>query len=156
MKVDADKFSSLVPRSWNPVIQSHFDALRPQFESKGKLVKHWYQPIAMSIRDIFDQADLSKHYEEAYSPLSAIEHSDINTFFAMTQQMEGGGNHRQLAVQSDLFVPHYLRNAFQYFGDIFRICNKTIPLTDGLQLEQTIKAGLAFHKADMQKRGMTP
>ena len=65
-------------------------------------------------------------------------------------------NERKLAIQSDLFVPHYLRNAFQYFADIFRTCNKTVAFTDEKQLEQTVTAGMKFYDSDMRARGISP
>jgi hypothetical protein len=58
--------------------------------------------VARSIRDIFDQTELTQQYEEGYSPLSSIEHSDINAFFAMTAQMDKDGTERRLEIQSDL------------------------------------------------------
>jgi hypothetical protein len=100
--------------------------------------------------------ELAKQYEEAYSPLSSIEHSDINAFFAMTATMERVGTERRIEIQSDLFVPHYLRNAFQYFAEIFRICNKTITLVGEKELEKTVSEGIKFYADDMLKRGMSP
>jgi len=128
LKMDADKFPDLIPKAWLPAIQKHYDAVKSEFEyvgkdNKSKFAKQWYQPEAQSIWDLFAQVELTKQYEEAYSTLSAIEHSDINAFFAMTATMEREGTERRIEIQSDLFVPHYLRNVFQYFAEIFRICN---------------------------------
>jgi hypothetical protein len=87
---------------------------------------------------------------------SCLKHSDINAFFAMTATMELEGTERHIEIQSDLFIPHYLRNAFQYFAEIFRVCNKTIALADSKQLEEVVSAGIKFYAEDMTKRGMTP
>ena len=80
----------------------------------------------------------------------------MNAFFAMTAKMDKDGDERQLEIQSDLFVPHYLRNAFQYFAEIFRICNKTVPLADSAKLEEIIEAGMKLYADDMKTRGMVP
>jgi hypothetical protein len=61
---------------------------------------------------------------------------------------------RQLAIQSDLFLPHYLRNAFQYFADIFGMCNKTLPYVEAGRLQAVVASGLAFYKADMEAKGI--
>jgi hypothetical protein len=50
--------------------------------------------------------------------------------------------------------PSYLRNAFQYFGDIFTICNATIALTDGNKLKEIVAQGKAFHEGDMRAKGI--
>jgi hypothetical protein len=49
-----------------------------------------------------------------------------------------------------------LRNSFQYFGDIFRICNKTNHLADASELDQIITKGKEFYEADMRSRGLPP
>jgi hypothetical protein len=108
LKADAEKFPGRVPRSRLPTIQKHLNAVRSQFEYKDKknqlkFAKHWYQPEAQSIRDLFEQVHLEKHYEELYGPLSSIEHSDINAFFAMTVEMDKDGDEKRLEIQSDLF-----------------------------------------------------
>jgi hypothetical protein len=161
LKMDAEKFPDRVPKAWVPTIQSHYDAVKSEFEYVGKdnerkFAKQWHQPEAQSRGEIFGQVDLTKQYEEAYSPLSAIEHSDINAFFAMTATMEKEGEERRIEIQSDVFVPHYLRNAFQYFAEVFRICNKTITLTDNKKMEEIVEGGIQFYADDMKKRGMVP
>jgi hypothetical protein len=159
LKADAERFPDRVPRSWIPTIQKHFEAVKSQFEyrdkkNRPKFAKHWYEPEAPSIQDLFKQVDLTKHYEEAYRPLSSIEHSDINAFFAMTAEIDKSSDERRLEIQSDVFVPHYLRNAFQYFAEIFGICNKTIPLADSAKLKEITQAGIGFYADDMKRRGM--
>ena len=161
LKLDAEKSPDRVPPSWLPTIQRHFAAAKSQFEymdkkNKLKFSEQWYQPEAHSIRDLFKQVDLTKQYDEAYSPLSSIEHSDINSFFAMTATMDKSSDEKRLEIQSDLFVPRYLQNAFQYFADIFRTCVKTIPLADAAKLELIIEAGTRFYADDMKTRGMVP
>jgi len=161
LKADTERFSDRIPPSWLPTIQQRFDTVRSQFEytdkkSRRRIVQHWYQPEAPSIRDLFEQVDLKKQYEEAYVPLSSIEHSDINAFRAMTSNMDKAGDERRLEIQSDFFVPRYLRNAFQYFADIFRTCNNTLPFADSVKLEEIVEAGIAFYANDMKKSGMAP
>lgn len=161
LKRDSEKFPGKFPQSWIPEVEKHFQKVKKDFEyltakNKLKMAEQWYQPDANNIRELFEQVDLKNHYEEAYGPLSSIEHSDINAFFAMYRQIEKNRSEKRLEIQSDLFVPHYLRNAFQYFGDVFRICNKTIPLTDGAKLEEVISAGMTFYADDMKTRGMEP
>ena len=161
LKRDSEKFADTMPPSWFPTIQRNFDLVRSQFEYKDKkkqrkLAEQWYQPDARSIRDLFEQVDMKKQYDEAYGPLSSIEHSDINAFFAMIPRAGNAAGEKRLEIQNDLFVPHYLRNGFQYFADIFRICNKTVALTDGNKLEEIIQAGMQFYADDMRRRGMSP
>jgi len=148
-----------IPASWIADIDRHYAVIKSQFEYKDKkgqtrMAKQWYEPEAHSIFDLFKEVRLERQYEEGYKPLSGIEHSDPMAFFAMVGQGERKGNERKLEVQSDLFVPHYLRNAFQYFADIFRICNKTIALVDGKKLEEVVSAGMKFHEQDMRVRGI--
>ena len=150
-----------IPAEWVTDVRKHYDAVRPQFEYKDKkgrvrMAKQWYEPEAHTILDIFKEVDLEKQYEEGYRPLSGVEHSDALAFFSMIAEAERKENERKLAIQSDLFVPHYLRNAFQYFADIFRTCNKTVAFTDEKQLEQTVTAGMKFYDSDMRARGISP
>lgn len=161
LKNDAENSPGRVPPAWIPTIQKGYDRVKTQFEyqnTKGhtKVAKQWYQPEARTIRELFEQVGMKDHYEEAYGPLSAIEHSDINAFFAMTRGIDKTSDERPLEIQNDLMVPHYLRNAFQYFADIFRICNATNPLADKAKLEEIIETGLQFYAEDMMKRGMHP
>ena len=159
MHRQAEQFREAIRPAWVADIQNHFNAVRSQFEYKDgkgqtKFAKHWYEPEAHSIRDLFKEVGLEKDYEEGYRPLSANEHSDVMAFFAMVAEAENKTGERKLEVQSDLFLPHYLRNAFQYFADIFRICNKAIALADNKKLEDIVTAGITFYKADMQAKGI--
>lgn len=161
MYSDANQFKNRFPAQWIPVIRTHYDRAKSQFEykdAKGKvrMAEKWYEPDARTIRDLFVQVGLEKHYEEAYRPLSGVEHSDCTAYFAMVAEAERSVGEKRLEVQSDLFVPHYLRNAFQYFGEIFRICNKTNPLADTTKLEEIIGVGIKFFENDMKSRGMAP
>ena len=74
----------------------------------------------------------------------------------MLMSMEKTEGHRRLEIQSDISVPHYLRNSFQYFGEIFRICNLTNPLDDSSKLDQIVTSGKTFYEADMQSRDLSP
>jgi hypothetical protein len=159
MHLDAQRLNGIVPPELVPFIQQKYDRVKTQFEyvdKKGKLKRatKWYEPEASNIRDLFVQVGLEKQYEEGYRPLSGVEHSDSTAFFAMVRGMDQTGTERRLEVQSDLFVPHYLRNAFQYFGDIFELCNRTIPLADDAELKAILAAGKAFYKADMEASGI--
>ena len=161
MHRQAKQFQDCVPAAWVSDIEKHFEAVRSQFEykdpkDKTKFARHWYEPEAHSIYDLFKEVGLEKQYEEGYKPLSGVEHSDAMAFFAMIAGAEKKGDERKLEIQSDLFVPHYLRNAFQYFADIFGICNKTIHLADYKEFEETVSSGINFYKSDMLARGIPP
>jgi hypothetical protein len=97
---------------------------------------------------------VKKHYEQGYAPLSGIEHSDTTAYFGMLVTMGKAGEKGRLEVHSDLFVPHYLRNAFQYFAEIFRIVNGALPFADAKQPEEIVAAGIDFYKADMKAKGI--
>ena len=161
MQSDAQNFKDRVPPAWIPVIQSHYDRVKGQFEyqdAKGKtrMPAQWYQPEVQTLRDMFAEVGLEKHYEEAYKPLSGIEHSDATSYLPMLMSMERREGERRLEIQSDLNVPNYLRNAFQYFADIFRLCNQTNRVADDSKLQQIISDGVDFYKTDMQSRGISP
>ena len=158
---DAGKFLNIVTAENMAEIQRHYDRVKPLFEyklksGKTKMPDHWYQPEVHTILGMFKEADLEKQYEEGYRPLSGVEHSDCMSYFAMLRDAERSDAKSKLAVQSDLFVPHYLRNAFQYFADIFRICNQTMALAESEKFEEIVATGIAFYKSDMQARGMQP
>ena len=95
---------------------------------------------------------LEKQYEEGYRSLLGVEHSDALAYFAMVAEAERKENERKLEIQSDLFVPHYLRNDFQYFAAT-DTGNRTIAFADATQLEQIVSEGMKFYKADMGARG---
>jgi len=157
----AEKDPTIFPPHWLPVIENKFAAVKSAFEHKDakgkvKIVKHWYQPEANGLIDLFRQVDLEKHYDEAYRPLSGTEHSDVMAYFAMFANAKKTNGETQLEIQSDSFACTYLRNGFQYFGDIFVICNKTMALADPAKLEEIINAGIEFYRADMQAKGIKP
>lgn len=161
MKADAECFRDRMPTHWIPMIQTHYDRVKSQFEyqdAKGKtrMPTHWYQPDVKTLKEMFIEVGLEKHYEEAYKPLSGIEHSDATAYLPMLISMEQKEGERRLEVQSDLNVPHYLRNAFQYFGEILKLCNEANHLADDSQLQRIISDGIEFYKADMQSRGISP
>jgi hypothetical protein len=161
MRTDAERFKDRFPAAWIPTIQGHYNRVKREFEckdAKGKirLAKRWYEPEARTIQDLFVQVGLETQYEEAYRTLSAVEHSDCIAYFAMVAESEKGTDESRLEVHSDLFVPPYLRNAFQYFGDIFSICNRTNPLADATTLKEIITTGIKFYETDMRARGMKP
>ena len=161
MHVSAQQFKDRIPSQWMPVIQKQYNRVKHQFEFKGangrtRLAKKWYEPEARTIYDLFVQVGMKKHYEEGYAPLSGIEHSDTAAFFGMLAPMGKAGDERRLEVHSDLFVPHYLRNAFQYFVDIFRIANQSLPLADSKKFEEIVAVGIDFYRADMEARGIPP
>ncbi len=161
MNREAEQAQGAIPSEWIADILKNYRANKPLFEHKDKrgrtkIAKHWYEPEAQSIYDLFKQVNLEKQYQEAYRPLSGVEHSDALAFFAMVVNAERKENERRLEIQSDLFVPHYLRNAFQYFADIFRTCNKTIAFADAAQLEQIVDDGMKFYEADMRGKGISP
>lgn len=149
-----------LPPSWAPVIEKRYAQVRSQFEYKNKkgcvrLVDHWYQPEANTIRSIFEQVELEKQYEEGYKILSGVEHSDVTACLAMFAGAEIAGQERKLAVHSELFLRPYLRNAFQFFADIFGICNMTLHIADDTRLRELVSEGFTFYRADMQGRGIS-
>jgi Family of unknown function (DUF5677) len=161
MNREVAQFQGEVPPAWLADIQKHYEEVRRLFERKQKrgrtvLVKQWYQPEAQTIVDLFKEVGLEKHYEDAYRALSGVEHSDALAYFAMMAGAERTENERKLGVQDDRFVPHYLRNGFQYFGDIFRTCNRTIALVDATQLDEMVKEGMEFYAANMRAHGVSP
>lgn len=161
MNREAEQSQGKKPAAWVADIRKHYQTRKPLFEHKDKqgrtrMAKHWYEPEAHSIRDLFKEVGLEQQYEEGYRPLSGVEHSDALAFFALVAGAERKEDERKLEIQSDLFVPHYLRDGFQYFADIFRTCNKTIALADATQLERTVKEGMKFYETDMRSRGIAP
>lgn len=157
---DAQRFKDRIPPEWIPMIQNRFDRVKHQFEYKGskgktKMAEHWYQPEVQNLREMFVEVGLEKHYDEAYKPLSGIEHSDATSYLPMLMSAEQREGERRLEIQSDLNVPHYLRNAFQYFAEILRLCNHTNQVADDSQFEQIISEGMKFYQADMESRGIS-
>ncbi len=162
MQSEAQKFGNRVPPQAASMIRSHYDRAKKEFEyqnGKGKtrMPAQWYQPEVQTLRDMFTEVDLGKHYEEAYKPLSGIEHSDATAYLPMLMSMEQPSRDKiRLEVVSDLNVPDYLRNAFQYFGEIFKVCNEGNRLADRARLQQILLEGIEFYKAEMQSRGISP
>ncbi len=162
MQSDAEMFGHRVPPEVLPMIQSHYDRAKKHFEyqdGKGntKMPSQWYQSEVNTLRDMFTEVDLEKHYAEAYRPLSGVEHSDATAYVPMLMSMEQTNqDEMRLEILNDMNVPDYLRNAFQYFGEIFKLCNEGNRLADGSQLQQIIADGIEFYKADMQSRGISP
>jgi hypothetical protein len=159
MHREAEESQGLLPAAHVAEIQTRYNAVKSLFEyadAKGhsRIAKQWYMPDVNSIFDMFKEVGMENHYNEGYKPLSGLEHSDAMAYFAMVGASERSADSRQLAIQSDLFIPPYLRNAFQYFGDIFKICNQTIALADGKELGQIIAEGMNFYEADMRSKGI--
>ena len=158
---DAAMFGDVISPEAIADIESRYSRVKAQFEfqdknGKTKMAKHWYEPELHSIFDMFKEVGLEKQYNEGYKPLSGIEHSDCMSYYPMLRDAERTNGRTRLAVQSDLFVPHYLRNGFQYFADVFRICNRTMALADSAAFEEIVAAGIEFYKSDMLSRGMQP
>lgn len=162
MHADGQRFTDRVPPELLSYLQNHYDRAKKKFEfqdGKGntKMPAQWYQPEVNTLRDMFTEVGLEKHYEEAYKPLSGIEHSDATAYLPMLMGMEKPEkDHIRFEILNDANVPHYLRNAFQYFGDIFKLCNEGNRLADGANLQKILLDGIAFYKADMQSRGISP
>jgi hypothetical protein len=161
MKLHAQQSPSNFPPAWVDDIERHFDRIKHLFEytdssGKTRLARQWYQPEANTIRDLFVHTDLEKQYDEGYRILSGIEHSDATAYFGMIAGSDKGGGERQLNIHSDLSVPSYLRNGFQYFAEIFSICNRTNPLADATMLQQILEDGKKFYAADMLAGGLVP
>ncbi len=159
MYTAAEQFKDRIPPEWMPIIQKHYEEAKRRFEYKDargrtRLAKKWYEPDAHTIYDLFVQVDLERHYHEGYRPLSGIEHSDATAYFAMIALMEKAADERRLEVHSDLFLPHYLRNSFQYFAEVFRICNQVLGVAESKKFEEIAAAGIKFHKTDMKAKGI--
>jgi hypothetical protein len=155
----SEEFKGILQEAHLTEIQAKYDAVKPLFEytdknGDTKMPKFWYAPEANAIFDMFKEVGLEKQYNEGYRSLSGVEHSDAMAYYAMVGDAERSENRRKLAIQSDLFIPSYLRNAFQYFGDIFTICNATIALTDGNKLKEIVAQGKAFYEGDMRAKGI--
>jgi len=143
-----DKFSPAQIAS----IQARFDIEKTQFEftnKKGKLVlpKTWYQPEAMTIFDLFQQAGIEHIYQNAYRPLSATEHSDVMAYLPMFANAKMADGETKLEIQSDANVAKYLQAAFISFGDILRTCDATVPLAEGNELRDIVIAGTEFYRS---------
>jgi hypothetical protein len=156
---EAQEYNGIVSAAHLAEIETNYNAVKSLFEYKDtrgsiRMPKFWYAPEANTIFDMFKEVGLEKQYTEGYRPLSGMEHSDAMAFYAMVGDSERSENSRKLAIQSDLFIPAYLRNAFQYFGDIFTICNATIALADGKQLAEVMAQGKTFYAGDMQATGI--
>jgi hypothetical protein len=159
MHREAEASPGLIPAAHVSEVQTKYNAVKSLFEyadAKGqsRVAKQWYMPDVNSIFDMFKDVDMANHYNEGYKPLSGLEHSDAMAYYAMVGESERAADSRELAIQSDLFIPPYLRNAFQYFGNIFTICNKTVALADGKELGQIIDEGMNFYASDMRSKGM--
>jgi hypothetical protein len=113
-------------------------------------------PDVNSIFDMFKEVGMESHYNEGYKPPFGLEHSDEMAYFAMVGDSEQSEGDRELAIQSDLLIPVYLRNAFQYFGNIFRMCNKTIALADGKELGLIVDEGMNFYASELRSKKECP
>jgi hypothetical protein len=159
MHREAEESQGLFPADHLNEIQTRYNTIKPLFEytdAKGqsRIAKHWYIPEVNSIFDMFKEVGMENHYNKGYKPLSGLEHSDAMAYFAMVGDSERSANSRELAIQSDLFIPPYLRNAFQYFGNVFKICNEIMALADDKELGQIITEGMNFYEADMRAKHM--
>lgn len=121
----------------------------PDKEGKPKIRKKWHEPEAAMISDMADQVQLGSHYERLYKPLSSIEHSDALAYFAMVSQMETKDGGPSLALHSDLFVPAYVRNAFQCFADILRMWNSTHGAFEPAKLDEIVNPAMEFFKKEV-------
>ncbi len=118
---------------------------------KMKMPDNWYKPDVNSIYDMAGEVELASHYDGLYRPLSSIEHSDALAYFAMIAALEKSGEGSRLNLHSDIFAPVYVRNAFQYFADIFQRWNKKSKVVDDKQLSQFVEGAITFFAADFEK-----
>jgi len=119
-------------------------------DGKRKMRRKWYEPEARSLEDMASQVELQNQYDGLYRPLSSIEHSDAVAYFGMISEMETKSEGSALSLHSDMFVPAYLRNAFQYFAEIFNRWNRTFRGVDEQDLTRVIDGGMSFFKQEMQ------
>ncbi len=64
MHLDAEGLKDKVPSSWITTIGERYDAVKAQFEYKDakgrtRMAKHWHEPEATNIRDLFVQVGLA-------------------------------------------------------------------------------------------------
>lgn len=114
-----------------------------------KMAKKWYEPLVDNLEKMAEEVDLKEHYEGLYRPLSSIEHSDALAYFGMISEMEKRGDSKSLAMHSDLFVPVYLRNAFQYFGEILETWDRTVNAVPEPRLTEFLRGGVDFFKKEV-------
>ncbi len=120
-------------------------------EGNTKMRKKWYEPEARSIEQMAEQVEMKSHYDGLYRPLSSIEHSDAAGFFAMVSDMERKNSGPSLGLHSDLFVPAYLRNAFQYFADVFQMWNETHHGADEAKFNEIVQGGMGFFRQEVEQ-----
>lgn len=151
MRKDAERHKDIVPPDWIAQVEKHYESARRIFEYKDgegnvRMARKWHQPEAHTIEDLFKQTDLEEQYEDGYRLLSGVEHSDATAYFPMIVGMEKGADTRSMNVHDDRFVPDYLRNAFQYFADIFRICNGGLGMVAAGTFEELANEGMEFFR----------
>ena len=131
----------------------NYEAHKRFFEYKDdsgvtRMRKKWHEPEAATLEQMADGVGLKDHYEGLYRPLSSIEHSDAVAYFAMVSQTETKDGGPSLALHSDLFVPAYIRNAFQYFAEIFATWNSVHKGVDETKLSGVIQPGMDFFREE--------
>jgi hypothetical protein len=156
LKEKAEKYPGFASKERMKEINANYERVRHHFEwrdSKGKLqtAKTWYQPAANTLRDMFAEVDMEDHYDGAYSPLSSIEHSDAHAFAQMLPGLRTATGTTNLKLHQDVMIPSILRNAFQYFAEIFALCNCAIPLADQDQLNGIRKEGFNFFQMHLSE-----
>jgi len=157
MHSNVHKYKDLIDPQFLEVIEKRYEVARKLFEyddnGKKRFPDKWHQPEANTIREMFEQVDLLQHYDEAYKPLSGIEHSDATAYLPMIVGMEKATGERSLNVHNPAYVPHILRNAFQYFADIFELCNQTLRIVDPAEeFDGLRKAGMTFYAEDVNDK----
>lgn len=156
MHQDLERHSARISPDLAREVLKQYEAHKPLFEytdtqGNRKLAKKWHEPEAQTIEQMAEQVDLKSHYDGLYRPLSSIEHSDALAYFAMVSQAETKDGGPSLAMHSDLFVPAYVRNGFQYFAEIFHLWNKTLKGAEEATLKSIIDEGMKFFKQETEE-----
>lgn len=154
MNEDLGRGATTITPELAAMVREQYENHRRIFEYRDehgqeKTRKKWHEPEAANIFEMAEQVELMPHYEGLYRPLSSIEHSDAVAYFAMVSAAEPKGSGLGLALHSDLFVPAYVRNAFQYFGEILSSWNRMLQGVQEAELKKVIDTGMQFFRKEV-------
>ncbi|MBZ5514027.1 MAG: DUF5677 domain-containing protein [Acidobacteriia bacterium] len=121
-------------------------------DGKQRMSKQWCEPDARNLEQMAKEVDLTTHYDGLYRPLSSVEHSDALAYSAMVSEILTTQDGVSLNLHSDMFVPAHVRNAFQYFGEIFNTWNQTFAVLKEDHVRRVRTEGIDFFKQDMSEK----
>jgi hypothetical protein len=154
MNKELDRYGSRIALGLARMVRRHYKDHNVLFEyrdtrGKLKMSKKWYEPDVKTLEQMATDVELKSHYDGLYKPLSSVEHSDALSYFAMISDVKRNKGAASVSLHSDLFVPAYLRNAFQYYGEILQTWNRTFSVLDEVKLEKLLREGIEFFSRDM-------